>query len=69
MKLVQTLTPDFNTREAFFAKREFFFLTEGISPGLFLNIFSDEKVWHCRTIIGSFLKPIEQELDNSLTIL
>ena len=69
MKLIQTLTPDFNTREAFFAKREFFFLTEGISPGLFLNIFSDEKVWHGGTIIGAFVNSPEQELDNSLKLL
>ena len=39
MKLIQTLTPDFNTREALFAKREIFFLTEGISPGLFFEYF------------------------------
>ena len=39
MKLIQTLTPDFNTKEALFAKREifFFFLTEG--PGLFFEYF------------------------------
>ena len=39
MKLIQTLTPDFNTRGASFAKREKKFLTEGISPVFFLKYF------------------------------
>ena len=34
MKLIQTFTPDFNTRGTF-AKSEKKFLTEGISPGFF----------------------------------
>ena len=35
MKLIQTLTPDFNTRGASFAKSEKKILTEGIGPGFF----------------------------------